>query len=354
MADHQLTLVDRTPQQTAAPTLTPVGPLPAPTITYTDALNSDGTLKCSVVPRLLDNDVKTALRDAIDPSTPPDPLELHLHRDGTLVWAGPLVGGQIQGGTISLDGRSLSYYLHHMWVTADLTFTDVDQHTIAASLIDHWQNLDWGDYGIDTTAVTASGVTRRRTYLAAEHPNIHEQVARLGQVIDGYDWWIDPDRQLHLTDERGSDLTSAVVFDLRNVADPGIAFLSGADDIASEAFGLATSVDSDPLTSVQSDTSVRQTFGRAGVAATFDGVTRQATLDGHTSQFLQDRVGPKFDPGPELIPVADVGPGDFGPGDTVEWSFDAGLGVQTFPARLSKVQVTIGEDGGVSMKVGML
>lgn len=356
MSDYHLTLVDRTPNQTTAPTLTDIGPLHAPTITYSDILNGDGKLSCSVTPRHLDGDVKTALRNIIEPDSPPDPLELHLHRDGTHVWAGPVVGGQIQGGTVNLDARSLSYYMHYWLVTSDLTFTDVDQYTIAAQLVDHWQNLDYGSVGIDTSGVGTSGVTRRATYLADEQPNIHQEFTRLGRRINGFDWWITPDRTLQLADERGSDLTSAVVFDLRNVADPGIAFSVAAGDVASDAFGLATSADGDtpPLTSVQLNTAVRQTFGRSGVSGRWDGVTEQSTLDGHTGQLQADRSGALFVPGPKLLPVADVEPGDFGPGDLAEWSFDAGLGVQTFSRRLSAVEVKVDEDGGETLKVGML
>lgn len=351
---YELVLVDRTPNQLTGPTLTDLGPLIAPTITYQEVLNGDGQLQCSVVPDKLEADVKNALRRLMDPSVPPDPLELHLYRDGSKVWAGPLVGWQIQGGTLTLDARGMAYYLRYWWVTSDLTYTATDQYTIAAGLIDHWQSLDYGNFGIDTSTVGTSGTTRTRTYLADEHHNIHEAVTKLSEVSDGFDWWIDADGTLNLSAQRGSDLTSAVVFDLRNITNPGIAGSVAADDIASEAFGLATDVDVDPFTSTRSNPAVRQAFGRAGVAKTFDGVSVQATLDGHTQRLVDDRSGPLFVPGPELIPVSDMRPGDFGPGDTTEWSFDAGLGLQTFDRRLSAVQVSIDQDGGETMSVAML
>lgn len=351
---YELVLVDRTPNQLTSPTLTDIGPLIAPTITYTDQLNGDGTLQCSIVPDRLDPEVKTALVNLMDPSVAPDPLELHLYRDGAKVWAGPLVGWQMQGRTLTLDARGLAYYLRYMWVTSDINHTATDQYTIAAGLIDHWQNLGYGHYGIDTSSVGTSGVTRDQTYLAAEHHNIHEAITRLGLRTNGFDWWIDADGTLNLAAQRGSDLTSTVVFDLRNITNPGIAGSVAAGDVASEGFGLATDADIEPLTSTRSNTTVRSTFGRAGVAETFDGIKKQTTLDGHTQRLVDDRSGVLFVPGPELIPVADVRPGDFGPGDTVEWSFDAGLGLQTFSRRLEQVRASVDQDGGETMSVAML
>lgn len=351
---YELILVDRTPNQLTGPTLTDIGPLIAPTITYSDVLNGDGQLQCSVVPDKLDTDVKGALRGLMNPSIAPDPLELHLYRDGAKVWAGPLVGWQVQGGTLTLDARGMAYYLRYMWATSDLTYSSTDQYAIAAALVDHWQNLDYGHYGIDTSSVGTSGITRTRTYLAAEHHNIHEAVTSLGQVTNGFDWWIASDGTLNVTSQRGSDRTSEIVFDLRNITNSGIIGSVAADDVASEGFGLATDADSEPLTSTQGNASVRQTFGRSGVAKTFDGVTVQTTLDGHTRRLIDDRSGALFVPGPELIPVADVRPGDFGPGDIVEWSFDAGLGLQTFNRRLASVQISVDENGGETMSVAML
>ncbi len=354
MAEYELVLVDRTPNQSSAPTLTDVGPLVAPTITYTDVLDGDGTLKCSVVPERIDPDVKTALLNFTDPDSPPDGLEVHLYRDGVKVWAGPLVAPTLEGGSLTLRARSRSYDLRRMWVTSDLTFSSVDQYTIVAGLVDHWQDLDYGHWGIDTSSVGLSGTTRTRTYLAAEHPNVHEQIDNLSNVLNGFDWWVDPDGTLNLAAERGSDLTGTVVFDLRNIADPDIAVSVGPEDVASEAFGLATSADFDPLTSTRSNVTLRETFGRCGVAATFDGVSVQGTLDDHTQQLVDDRDGPLFDPGADLIPVSDVEPGDFAPGDLAEWSLDIGLGLQTFTRRLSTVGVSVDENGGETMSVAFL
>ena len=96
---YELVLVERTPNLPAAASYVEVGQLLAPTITWTDVLNGDGTLSCSTSTNRLDADVKQALRDYITPDGAPTGLELLLYRDGTPVWRGPLVGGQVQGVT---------------------------------------------------------------------------------------------------------------------------------------------------------------------------------------------------------------------------------------------------------------
>lgn len=353
-AVYELSVWQRTPNQTTAATYVEIGPIKSPTITWGDELDRDGKLQASCQPDRLDEDVRQALRDALTPSPSPQGVELRLLRDGAIVWAGPLVGGQIQGGTLSLTARGLGYYLRYMWVTGSAattyTFTGSDEFTIGKWLVDHWQALDYGHFGIDTSSIGTSGTTRDRTYVAAENPNVHQELERLASVA-GFNWWIDPaTRQLNFG-TRGTDLSSTVVLDSRNIGDEGIAADTAADEFASEAFGVGTSADSDPITSTQSNTTVRQSFGRVGIAASFDGVSVQGTLDDHTSKLVDDHDRPAFVPGPKLIPVIDADIGDFGPGDTVPWEYDAGLGLQTFTGRLHLVQGSVGPNGGESIAV---
>ncbi len=346
--NYELQVWQRTPVQASAATFTEVGRVVSPTITWADELDADGRLDCSCQPDRLDADVKAALRDAAD-KTSPQGVELRLVSDGTTIWAGPLVGGQIQGRTLTLTAHGLAYYLRYMWVTSDLTYSAVDQYTIGKGLVDHWQALDYGHFAIDTSSVGTSGTTRDRTYLAAEQHNVHKVLSELAAVDGGFNWWVDPSSRELTFGDRGTDLSATVVLDFRNVANASIAFDTAAGAFASEGFGTGTSSSDVPSTSTRSDTGVRASFGRAGVAASFDGVSDQSTLDAYTQQLVDDHSVPTFVPGPEVSPVTDADVGDFGPGDIVTYSFDSGLGLQTFARRLVKVQTSVGPDGSERM-----
>jgi hypothetical protein len=240
-----------------------------------------------------------------------------------------------------------------MWLTTDLAYSAVDQFTIAKGLVDHWQALSYGNYGIDTSGVGTSGVTRYRTYVFAEQHNVLRRLLELGAVDDGFDAHVDPDtRALVLSyPQRGTPLTSSVVLDARNISDDSILVSIAPGDLASEAFGLGTGSASTRMTSTQSDTGRRAAFGRAGVAANFDGVSVQGTLDDHTAALLTARTEQLVVPTAGLIPVVDVDVDSFDPGDTVRYEFDAGLGLVTLDRRVLRKVVTVDDNGAETIAV---
>lgn len=352
MTDYELVAVARTAQASGPPTLVEVGPIVAPTITWTRELNRAGSIGFSCTPDNLDEAVRGRFADLGN-----QPTEVWLYRDGTRVAASYVAGYQIQGetqGTLSVIAPGILGYLQYMMVDADLTFSGVDQATIAKTLVDQWQSLPYGDYGIDTTAVAASGVTRARTYLAAEQHRVYDRLRELGQAANGFDVAVDSERRLVLSyPSQGSDLSQAVVLDGRNITDAGVVVSVAAGDVASEAFGLG----GDGITAITaraSNTALRAKFGRSAVAESFDGVTAQATLDSHTQALLDARSTALFLPGPGLVPVADADVDDFGPGDVVTYEYDAGLGLQSGAFRVGTVEVTVNEDGVESMAVGFV
>lgn len=328
--------------------LTEIAPIIAPTITWTRSLKAAGAVSFSCVPDRLDSSLRTRLLDLVA-----FPTEVWLYRDGVIIAAGAIGGYQIQGATLNVTAPGLLSYLAYMYVTSDLTYSGVDQTLIGQALVDHWQGQSYGDFGIDTSSIAASGVTRDRTYLAAEQHQIGQRLNELGAAADGFDVDIDPaTRELLLTSpQQGSDLTASVVLDGRNITDAGVVVSVAPGDVASEAFGLGGSASDARLTSAQDNTTVRASFGRTGVFGSFDGVTQQATLDEHTQSLLDARSTPLFVPGPGLIPVADVDVGSIDIGDTVTYEYDAGIGLQSGDFRISELQTTVSEDGRETMAV---
>jgi hypothetical protein len=151
---------------------------------------------------------------------------------------------------------------------------------------------------------------------------------------------------------RGSDLSASVVLDRRGVVDPGVAVSKAAGGFASTVF--ASSSGDTVLTSTATDTTLRQSFGYWGHAETFDSVTVQGTLDDHADRMLADRNRAMFVPSPTVIPVSGSSPVAFDPGDTIEFSYDFGVGLVTVQRRVLRKTVSVGEEGQEDLGVSFL
>lgn len=347
MAEYTVVAVARTPQSATGPTLVELGPIEG-SLAYTDILNEAGTATVGVSVDTLQSDIKDRLRT-------PDtlPLEVWVYRDATVVFAGPVVGGEIRDDIVNLNVRGLEFYSAYMVRDTDYAATTTDQYTIAKTLIDDFQALTYGDYGIETVSVGTSGTTRDYTVYGATEPRVvYELLQELGAVDNGFDFWVNPDtRELELAASRGSDL-SASVFLERGITSSGIRFSIAPGLLASEVHAIGTGPSLDiPLSTTKSNTALRQAFGRAGTSQTFDPI-ENATLLGDAAQaHLDDRSDVFFVPGPALVPVVGAGVEDFGVGDLVTYTFDAGLGQVTGTYRIAKRTVTVADSGQETMTV---
>lgn len=343
---YELVAVARVPQASGPPTLSEVGPIVAPQITWTAEVSRPGSIAFSCVPDRLPAEVRSRLLNLAQ-----FPTEVWLRRSGTIVAAGFLAGYQVQGGTLSCTAPGLLGYLAYMMVDADLAYSNQDQTSvIGKGLVDQWQNLPYGHFGITTSGIAASGVLRDRTYIAAEQHQVLQRLLELGDSSNGFDVAVNPSTRALLLAAQGVDRSGSVHLDARNITDPGVVVSVSPGDLASEAYGLGTG-GAAPIVSKQSNTTVRSQFGRSAVAGSYDGVTVQATLDAHTARLLDDRDQQLFLPGPGLHPVAEVDVTSFDAGDLVSYSFDAGVGLQSGVFRVASKQVTVDEQGGESIKV---
>lgn len=359
MVTYSVSVAQRTPALSGSPTLTEIGPVHASGLSWGAELNREGEATASAVIDTLDADVKGAVQEQLDDDSDVTGLELwinHSDDDGNneLVHQGPIVGYQFQGtgDTISFVSRGLLYYLRHMIVdpvfsAATAEFTNVDQYTIATTLIDDWQSGTSGNFGIDTSGVGLSGTTRDRVYQYGD--NVFQRVTELAEVDGGFDMSIDADRNLVLVAEKGSDRSGSVVLDRRGLTDAGLAISLAEGDIASTAFVSNTDQDN-PLTAVQNDTTLRDSFGRTGVFASFDGITSQTTLQGKAKVLRDSRNRPLISPTPQLLPVVGAGPLDFDVGDTVAFSPSIGIELN-LARRVLRKNVSVGDDGNESINV---
>ncbi len=346
MTEFDPVLVARLPQSAASPTLTVVDRLVVDRLSYTEELNRPGTATLSCPIRSISSAVKQRLADLVA-----NPCEVWIYTDTVLHWAGEVQALSVDGQSVQLNCVGLLGYTYRMGVTSDLTYSGVDQFTIAKGLVDHWQALSYGNYGIDTSTVGTSGVTRDRVYLRDELHNIGQRLAELGAVDSGFDTRVDPiTRKLVLAyPVSGTDLSASVFFDERNIDSASIAVSVAPDDVVSDISATGTSTTTGAvnttLYSAQNTAAVRSAFGRSWASKNFDGVSVQATLDGHANAYLAARSTQLLQPGVTVIPRIGADIRGFRAGDTVTYSYDAGLGVQTAALRLSKLTVDVDSSG---------
>ncbi len=339
-------LVARVPASSGPPTLVEVDRLVFEQLAYVDELNRPGSASVGCPIRSMSDAVKERLA-ALDGF----PSEVRIFRDSTLAWVGEVQTLALQDQVVTLNCAGLLGYTFRMGVTADLPFSADDQFAIAAGLVDHWQALSYGDYGIVTSGVGASGVTRDRTYLRNELHNIGLRLQELGAVDDGFDMHVDPaSRALVLSyPTRGVDLSASVFFDDRNIDSASVAMSVAPDDLVTDLSATGTREDSAGENTItyaaRENAPLRVTYGRSWAGQNFQNVTVAETVEGHGDAYLGARGGVMFQPGVTVVPRVGADIGDFGPGDLVSYSYDAGLGRQSGTYRISKVTVSVDSDG---------
>lgn len=364
---YEAVLVDRTPTQLGPPTFTEVDRIQMlDKVSWSKELNNDGFGSVSTRPNRLSSDLATRLR-----SPEQNPMELWIYREGVKVYAGPLIGIQVQGAesTITFHSRGLLYYLRYMFLTQDYSATATDKFTVAKDLVDHWQNLDWGDFGIDTSGIGTSGDTIDADYKRTEIVNIARELARLSNPggTNGFDFEIDPaTRDLIFYDpQKGTDKSATHILDSRNMRQYSAFMDLTAGDFATTVVGAATGFELDgALWSQATDTVRRDQFGLVGLGASWNNLQIQSTLD----DFVQTLVdihsdfrlsfggagGAESGGGTTVIPMVGFEPEDVEPGDTISVNVDFGFGEYALQRDVSRVVTSQTADGNEEMNVTVL
>lgn len=347
---YDAVLVARIPQQSGPPTLLEVDPIEWSTLTLTDTVSRPQQLSLTCLGASLTEPVKQRLRSPARRAT-----ELWLYRNGKIVFAGPLRGLRTskQTKTVTLEMRGLLDYLNAWTIMSDKRFDKADQFAMVAWMVDQWQALEYGHYGIDTSTVGTSGQVRDGTYLASELHNVGKRAVELGGRINGFDIEVDPaTRKLQLwSPGKGVDRSTgedAIVFDDRNITDGDVLISLSTDDVASEAIGTSGAAGSDKiLYSVAQNPELRAVYGRSSVTQSWSDITEQSTLDAHVAGVLEPRSDALIVPGPNLRITPDADLPDYDEGDTVAYTPSDLLGL-TGAWRIRSRKVTAGSGGSES------
>ncbi len=339
---HELVCVRVVPQAMGPPGLIEVAEVPWTGLTYADTLRQPQRLEAGCKVSNLPEDVIQQME--IGGLT----TELKLLRNGKPVFNGPLFGFTVQGGGegVSLQAVGLLAYLRLMWLEETKTYTQIDQFSIAADLINNFQSREYGHYGIDTSAVGLSGALRDHTYDRDEGHQVSQRVEELGKVANGFDTKVDPaTRKLVLSYPfQGVDRSTgedAIILDGRAVTSGNIVASSAPEDVASEGYAVGTGTGAgEKIYHHEPNLELRARYGRRGVFQTFDRVSVMSTLVDHAQGLLATRGAPLLVPGPGLRVTADADLDRYDVGDTVQYALHSRLRLKgAFRVRSRQVKV---------------
>jgi hypothetical protein len=346
MAEYELVCVARIPQANTAPFLFEIDPIDFDSLQWVDELNQPQQLDVQCLVSKMTLPVRQRLQNLAELAT-----ELWLYRDGIHVFAGPLVGWEAQDSDrLTLHARGLLFYLRWMVVDEDLTFTGDDMFTIAASLIDQWQDLEFGNFGIETGNVGLSGATADSAYVKTEFPFVLPALEELSKSGDGFDFEVDPaSRNLRLWyPKAGVDRSvgdDAIVFDASNIESRTVKCSAGPDDLASAALVTSTDTEQGTLFSAYISEDLLVTFGRSAIAQNLDKVTDITLLDQAAEQLSNSRRVALLVPGPTTRVTADTDLSRYQVGDTVFYDLHDTLEISG-PFRVRKRTVDVADQGG--------
>ena len=214
------------------------------------------------------------------------PAELWLMRNGVLVQRGPIIAYQVEGQSLIIFARGMLYYLRYMWVFEFDDYISIDQALIVKGLIDNYQAEDYGNFGLDTSAITSHGVTRTRKYRPREFINYASEIRAMGQADNGYDidydlsadkvklWY--PQKGVDRSQQNG--VVDGVILDARGITNPNFADVVTAGKFGSSALVVGFDKEGGAYPYLAHNATTRAGFGLSFVSGQIDGVSGYAEV----------------------------------------------------------------------------
>lgn len=158
--------------------------LPLTGVSFTQQLNTAGTFTGHL---LLSGVNAEALN--ISAGTIPGRTAIYVDRNGVLVWGGVIWNRVYNSDSqaMQFQAREFESYFERRKITTTQVYNNVDQLTIANTLISNAQAVPSGNIGVSSTVAT-SGVLVSRTYYGYELKNVYQAIQDLSKQRDGFDF----------------------------------------------------------------------------------------------------------------------------------------------------------------------
>ncbi len=267
-----------------------------------------------------------------------------IFRGDKKLWSGILSG--VSGNIGDISGRltlTFSGYLsllEKMEVSpAGKIFTGIDQGTILWTLVDDFQKLPNGNYGIIQGNIT-TGINRDREY--SPFMNVYQAFQNMTQVINGCDLEITQGKILNVYAHQGRRL-KAIVFEYgKNIT--GLKFNFSMKDLVNQANAIGSGEGIDLLYSVAHNMSSQEIYGLMQKSFSHSDVSVLNTLTEHAKKYVEEYPDPTQIYGCNVRDTVDTALKSYGVGDEVKLQIKKGyLDIDTY-RRIKKLSVSVDQN----------
>lgn len=348
---YECVIVSRTQNESAAPDYEELGRiLPVAGkggtgrgLGYSMQKKGTNSITIATDPRKLPSGAGVRLRNLKD-----NPMELWLYRNGVLIIRGPIISWQMEGRSLILNAQGMLYYTKYMMIHTTKEFDDVDQAVIVGELIDDHQALDWGNFGIDTSSLTATTKLVDRKWDIFDLAQVFEEIMEMGRTEDGYDLNMDYETgeifiHSYLSNPLGvgADKSDTVFLDFRGIATPNMSYSLAADSFGSAIIATSGEFKTTPF---QDHEPTREKFGLAFVGhRILNALKSNAAVDEAAIELVLAAKAPVFTPNREYVTHLGLEAiSDVDPGDLVTYVFDTGFGEVNYKVQIANINVSVG------------
>lgn len=190
----------------------------------------------------------------------PSKSYVDIYRYNTKIWSGILtsINGDIDSdsGNMDLNFSDYLYLLKRMKISPlGKTFTLTDQGSILWGLINDFQSLPNGNYGITFGSIN-TGILRDRTYKAGK--GIYEAAIEMTEVVNGCDLEVTQEKVLNVYAKKGHRLGHVLEYG-KNIL--GFSFGINGDEIVNHSTAYGSGEDTDMLYSVAHNIQSQEKYG---------------------------------------------------------------------------------------------
>lgn len=306
---------------------------------------------------------KVGLTPEIMKQNPRKTLETNNHgiyvlRNYYPVWAGILKEASYQESANTLTVSAVTYesWFDSRIQTRDINVKNVDQLSIAREYVNSGGAA--AAMGIEVDA-TLSGFKRERNAYAYELNTIWDELSRLSNLINGFEFRVIPYREAG-TDKlkkrlafgypqlsNNTESTPAFIFESnRNIIDSTVKFTS--DDSASRVYAIGEGEGTTQKVAIADDTeSIAAGYPRYEKSASYKGVKVHSTLVSHAHSILEENRNPLTDVSVTVKGNDDPYVGSYAPGDWMRLKLDNIWFPEGFDRtfRTTEIAVTLADSG---------
>lgn len=340
-----------------------LGELPLTSFTYTDTLNSPGsitgTFPLDPYPELDD----TAAAAILTPETFAEGRTvLWVDRDGVPMWSGLLWSWEasVDQDAVTFTGEGWLSYFRRRRLNESVTYEGaaVDQIDLASGLVSYPQIAPGGLVWV-IAGNPNSGVTRERTYYWWEAKTFGEMIEELAAVENGFDFRFRPrieegDRYTWFeTIYPATGPATDHVFELGTNCSV-TRFTSDGKSLANSFRAFGSGQGAEVTIADAFDSAALDTYPLLEEHGSYPDVIRPTTLAEHATQRLQRLTVPTRLLELDVWPDTEPGLGDYLVGDRVKVTANRGfLQLNKADYRITSRTVTVDESGGETVSVSL-